>query len=86
MVIVEQVATELPQVTVLVARPHVDALPAVLEGFDNVDLSSAGSCRGGGSHRRAAGRPRQLQVFQSEPADGESGLRHARHLALAIAS
>lgn len=39
--IVEQVAKELPQVKVLVAEPHVDTLPARLDGFDNVELTSA---------------------------------------------
>lgn len=39
--IVEQVATDLPQVRVLVAEPHVDALPPGLDGFDNVELTSA---------------------------------------------
>lgn len=40
--IVEQVATELPQVSVRVAEPHVEALPERLQGLDNVHLSSLG--------------------------------------------
>ncbi len=39
--IVEHVAKELPQVTVLVSEPHVECLPPSLEGFENVTLTSA---------------------------------------------
>lgn len=39
--IVEHVAKELPQVTVLVSEPHVTSLPPSLEGLENVTFTAA---------------------------------------------